>query len=242
MKVLILCAFSDELADFIKSIPTLKEAIINKRKCFQAKIKDHDVTITFSGIGNTLAACHTTALCETISPDCILMTGSAGGLLPGQITGDLIISNRIVDIDLYKLEECLTATPYEPCLTDPHTNKLIKRELLPDTTLANICQGISLPRVTLGTIAATNTFPAPKDTFALIKELGCAAIEMESAGVFNAASYYDIPVITIRAISNSLDSQGNDLGTPSDALAICSQRIALFLNEVLEKLNQQKYL
>lgn len=237
MKILILSAFKNELNAFINLLPALKQTVINHRLCWQTTFKNADITISFAGIGNTSSACHTTALCETLKPDAIFMVGSAGGLLPNQQMGDLIISNRIVDIDLYKLEECLTATPYEPCLTDPHTNKLIKRELAPDTTLANICQSISLPRVTMGAIAATNTFPAPKDTFALIKKLGCAAIEMESAGIFNAAGYYNIPVITIRAISNSLDAQGNDLGTPPDALTICSQRIALFLNEFLEKLN-----
>ena len=52
---------------------------------------------------------------------------------------------------------------------------------------------------------------------------------MESVGVFQAAKYYDIPVISVRAISNLLNSSGDDLGTGSDALTICSERISMYL-------------
>ena len=58
---------------------------------------------------------------------------------------------------------------------------------------------------------------------------------MESAGVFKAAEYYDVPVITIRAISNLLDDAGNDLGTRPDALGVCADRLALCLTAILNR-------
>lgn len=72
---------------------------------------------------------------------------------------------------------------------------------------------------------------------------------MESVGVFKAAKYHEIPVMTLRAITNLLNASGDDLGTEVDAIDICSERIALFLNQLLSntqllepiaRLNQQK--
>ncbi|MDO8954155.1 MAG: 5'-methylthioadenosine/S-adenosylhomocysteine nucleosidase [Gammaproteobacteria bacterium] len=237
MRILIQCAFEAELKSFISTLPAIEENVHAKRKCLHTKINGHDVYVAFSGIGTTSAGNTTTALCETIHPDCILMCGSAGGLIPGQKTGDLIISNSVIDIDLFSLREFLTGTPYEPCLTDPHTNKPIEREFSPHPLFLEICAATSLPNVTKGIIATSNTFPAPKEAFEQIKRLGCAGIEMESSGVFNAANHYDIPVITIRAISNSLDIDGKDLGTPTDAIERCSERLSEFLLELLARIH-----
>ena len=63
---------------------------------------------------------------------------------------------------------------------------------------------------------------------------------MESAAVFRAAEHYDTPVIAIRAISNSLDAEENDLGAEPGAIKICADRIATLLLECFAKTKQLK--
>ncbi len=237
MKILILSAFHDEARSFIATLQDIREVTLGKRKCLQGRVGEHDVYVSFSGIGTTSAAATTTALCERLNPDCILLCGSAGGLTAGQKTGDLVIGESIVDIDLFTLPKALTGTPYEPCLTDPHLDKALDLEFAPHPLFLEVCAGTTLESVSKGKIVTSNTFPAPPDAFKTILSLGCNAIEMESTGVLNAAKHYDIPVMVIRAISNSLDDDGKDLGTPATALSTCADRIRDFLQDLFVRIN-----
>jgi len=237
MRILILSAFAEEAAQFKEALPESKEVVIGRRKCFMANTEEHQIFISYTGIGTTSAASTTTALCERLDPDCILMCGSAGGLTAGQITGDIVIGETVVDIDLHTLPTALTGTPFEPCLTDPHLAKPIDLEFHPHPLFLEICAASGLDRVARGKIVTSNTFPAPPDAFRTIQELGCDAIEMESTGVFNAAKHYDIPVMAVRAVSNSLDADGKDLGTPEGGLAICSGRIRDFLHDLFPRIH-----
>src|SRR5689334_22721202 len=124
MKILILSAFKEELASFIAAHPELQIVKLGKRECIHTRItdaagKEHDIYISYTGIGTTNSAARTAAFCERLSPDCIFMCGTAGGLLPGQKTGDIVVSNKVLDIDLHGLRKALTGGQFEPCLTDP---------------------------------------------------------------------------------------------------------------------------
>lgn len=236
MRILVLGAFQAELANIIQMFPDIKQRTISKRRCMLAQMGTTELVFSTSGIGATAAACTTTALCEGYEPDYIILCGVAGGLEKNQQVGDLILAESIVDADLYALRGLLTGTPYAPCLTDPHTQTPIKNEYITNSSLLRIGSSLSLDRFKTGIIASSNVFPAPKELFAQIIKLGCSAIEMESSGVIKAAEHYNVPVITVRAISNLINSSGDDLGTASHALAICSQRIALFLSFFLQKI------
>lgn len=243
MKILILAAFKEELASFILAYPELKKLQVGTRTFLHTKLADlnskqHDIFVSFTGIGTINSASRTATFCECLAPDCIIMCGTAGGLIPGQKIGDIIVSNKVLDIDLYGLRQALTNTQYEPCLTDPHSNKPHAVEFLSAPEILKLCSKITIPGINImpGILATSNTFPAPKEAFALIKKLGCAGIEMESAGAIVAANDYDIPVITIRGISNLLTADGKDLGTSEGAIHTCSERLAQYLAILLTKI------
>ena len=150
---------------------------------------------------------------------------------------------------MHLLPAILRDTPYKNALIDPHRLTSITPEYAIHGSILETIPSFSFDRLKTGIIVTSNTFPAPKSLFSEIKSLDCSAIEMESAGVFKAAEYYDVPVITIRAISNLLDDAGNDLGTRADALEVCADRLALCLTailnhtlslEVIAAFNQQK--
>lgn len=236
MRIVILSAFEDELID-IKRHFDLKEKMISKCRCWVSQWEEHDVTLSLTGIGTSASAITTTILCEQLQPDLIMFCGVAGGLEPEQQIGDLVLARKIIDADLHQLPTILGQTPYKNALIDPHTLNPIMSEYAVAPSLCETLAAFTYDRLTLGVIATSNVFPAPKNLFAEIKHLNCSAIEMESSGVFKAAQYYDVPVITLRAISNLLDDAGNDLGTRVDALEICAQRLSSSLIHMLQHLS-----
>lgn len=236
MKILILSAFKNELETFEKNLIDSTEFFIgvnSRRRCLKGMLAEHEVYISYTGIGTMRAAATTTLLCEYLVPDIVFICGVSGGLVANQQIGDLIISHTVVDIDLHSLPDILMDTPYEICLTNPHTQLPLSVEYTANKSLLTICELIDMPRIRLGKIVTSNTFPVPREALAKIKSLQCDAIEMENAGVFYAVSYCHTPVIAIRSISNNLDNHGNDLGTTNNAIAICSERLADFLNQLI---------
>ena len=233
MRILILGAFQSELESITQKLSPLKETIIAKRRCLLSHKGNIEIAFSLSGLGTTAAACTTTALCEAYEPELIIMCGVAGGLEKDHKVGDLVLSNEIIDIDLKASYTLLQGTPYEPCLTDPHSMQQNTYNYTVHSSILNIASTVDIDRLKVGKIVTSNMFPSPKEQFDEIIKLGCSAIEMESVGVFKAASYYGTPVITVRAISNLLNNVGDDLGTEFDALALCSDRIAQFLSTLL---------
>jgi uncharacterized protein len=237
MRILILGAFQAELNSITRNFPDLQETIIAKRRCRITKKDNIEIAFSLSGLGTTAAACTTTALCEAYEPDFIILCGVAGGLEKDQKVGDLVLAKEILDADLHASQKLLRGTPYEPCLIDPHTLDPTTSEYKVHPLILDIGTSVPVDGLKIGTVVTSNVFPAPKELFAEIIKLGCSAIEMESVGVFKAAEYYGIPVMTIRAISNLLNVSGDDLGTELDVIAICSERIAIFLNGLLSNIH-----
>lgn len=233
MRIVILSAFEDELTNILAHFD-VTEKMISKCRCWVAQWSEHDVIVSLTGIGTSASAITTTILCEQLKPDLIIFCGTAGGLKSEHQIGDLVLANKIIDADLHQLPVLLRNTPYQKALIDPHTLKPITLEYGVNPLIRDKLSSFSFERLTHGTVVTSNTFPAPKSLFAEIKRLECSAIEMESAGVFKAAEYYEVPVITLRAISNRLDTDGNDLGTKDNALAICAQRLASCLIPILK--------
>lgn len=236
MRILILAAFQNELSAIFKAFPQLTEKTIAKRRCWVTKKDKHDLIFSLSGLGSTAAASTTTALCATLEPDLILVCGVAGGLKVGQQVGDLVLATKIIDADLHASTSYLQGTPYESCLIDPHTLEATSNEYKVQPLLLELAASLQLSGMSMGTIVSSNVFPAPKELFSEILQLGCSAIEMESVGVFKAAEYYSIPVLTIRAISNLLTTSGEDLGTEDDAIGMCSARLLQFIEHFLSKM------
>ena len=238
MRIIILGAFQDELTHIIHGFSGLKEHVISKCRYLSGQWNGHNVFIALSGIGTNAAAITTTILCERLQPDLIIFCGVAGGLKADQQIGDLVLANKIIDADLHLLPTLLKDTPYQSALIDPHTLKKIGSYYPAHATVLNLIEAFAFERLTQGSIVTSNTFPAPKSIFEEIKQFNCHAIEMESAGIYKAVEYYNVPVITIRSISNLLDEFGNDLGTKPDALQICSIRLAACLMQLLSHINQ----
>jgi adenosylhomocysteine nucleosidase len=233
MKIVILGAFQDELTQIYPLFSNLHEIMVSKARCLVGKWGEDDIYLTLSGIGTNAAAITTTMLCESLQPDIVIFCGVAGGLKSGQKIGDIVVANQVLDADLLLLPDLLKDSPYKNALNDPHALQPITTSYPVHSSLLNLMNTLSFKGLSQGIVVTSNAFPAPANLFEEIKSLQCSAIEMESAGIYKAAAYFNVPVLTLRAISNLLDESGNDLGTTPDALEVCSQRLADCLVHVL---------
>lgn len=241
MRILVLSAFETELKNVISNFESIELKIISKRKGYYVQQNNNQIFFSYTGLGTASSAATTTALCEVFKPDVIVMCGVAGGLEEGQQIGDLIIAKKVVDADLYASQKLLKDTPYEECLTDPHTQIPIKFVHESNPIFIELIQSIILKRLKEGIIITSNIFPAPKDLLNEIFKVKPSAIEMESSGVYKAAEFYNVPVLAIRAISNLLNSDGNDLGTTHKNIAMCSERLAEAILAIIKNISLLKY-
>lgn len=235
MRILILYAFDNEV-NVLKQHLTLSERQVNQCTYNQGYFGETEIYLARTGIGTTRASVITTRLSLALKPDIIFFMGTAGGLKPGLHTGDIFIGDKIVDIDLLHLPSVLADTPYASCLIEPHHETPIKLTYQLDPLLLKHLVKLNFPNVFSGTIATSNTFPAPKEALAIMKELDSSIIEMEGSGLAYAAFHDETPLVVIRAVSNNLDDNGNDLGTPEDAVISCSTRLADFMIIILKSM------
>ncbi|NNM59804.1 MAG: 5'-methylthioadenosine/S-adenosylhomocysteine nucleosidase [Legionellales bacterium] len=236
MKLLILSAFVDECLQF-KNQMVFTEKKINNFKYFEGLYDSHNVYLAMTGIGTIRSSATATMLCSKIKPDIVLFIGTAGGLKPDQKTGDILIGSHIIDIDLIHLPDVLKNTPYAPCLIDPHLETPLDFNYQLNPQLLNHFISLDFENVSSAIIATSNTFPAPIEALEIMKNMNSLAIEMENSGVCYAAQVQEIPFVAIRAISNNIDANGVDLGTPDDALKQCASRLAAFMDVILNKIN-----
>ena len=154
-----------------------------------------------SGIGKVNAAIATTLVIEHFSPDCVINTGSAGGIGKGLQVGDVVIGTQVAhhDVDVTAFGYAIGQVPQQPAsypsdLTLVHAAEQAARVF----QAANIRQGL---------IVSGDQFI--NDAFSI--ETICRefanpqAVEMEAAAIAQTCYQLGKPFVIIRAISDSAD-------------------------------------
>ena len=223
--LLILSAFAEELSAFVQQCEKLEPQQFAGKRFFQARYQHTTIAIAYTGIGHAAAQETTALLIQHICPSGILFVGTAGGLQAGQKVGELVIANAYLDVDTALLCNAVEGSAFDSALYDPHRQQRLQAHQSVSSTSQNLDHYFDAA-ITRGCLASTNVFPAPKEAMQLIQQQSCLAVEMEAAGFFRAAVAQAVPALMLRAVSNQLDAQGNDLGTDSQAIGLCAERLA----------------
>ena len=182
------------------------------------------VVFAAANVGTVFAGSAATTMIEKYEVSRIVFTGVAGGLLDGQCVGDLIVGTDVVN---YEMDARAFKPPW-----DPHEYQLGEIPFLKwrfyeaDAQMLALALEAPLPdgavrkqgRIASGSIfIGTETKRAMKAT--VWEPLGFpAACEMENAGVAQICRAYDIPYVSIRALSDLIDGDAN-----ADFAAFCQQ-------------------
>ncbi|WP_249604785.1 5'-methylthioadenosine/S-adenosylhomocysteine nucleosidase [Chromobacterium sp. IRSSSOUMB001] len=234
MNILLLSAFPAESAHLSQQLSAtwMPDPVLGALSCRSLQYNLHQLYLAETGVGTEDAALTTLALLQQRDIDLVLFLGTSGAVGDGWGIGDVVAGNKVVQMDLYGIDKILKGTPFESCLFNSNTHGQLETEW--DADPYWLAKLKALPRVKPGLIFSSNQFPVPADKFPAMLELGRGVIEMESSGVMRAARRVgSTPVLVLRAVSNIIDGQGQDTGTPEHGIELCAERLSATVLKLL---------
>ena len=197
MTVAIIGAMEEEVTLLREAMEVEEVKTIAHVEFTKGKLNGKDVVLLKSGLGKVNVAIATTLLFEHYAIDCVINTGSAGGLHPEANIGDVVVSNGTLyhDVDVTGFNYAYGQVPGMPAIYEPNADLMRKTEEV--LTKAN-------KTYWLGQIGTGDSFINRPDQMELIKK-NCpsvVAIEMEAAAVAQVCHHYEKPFIIVRALSD----------------------------------------
>lgn len=173
----------------------------------RGKIYGNDVVVAQSGIGKVNAAMCATAMIMEYSPDCIINSGIAGGLLGTMNVLDCVVAKDVCqhDFDLSAFGDPKGLVAGMDCV-QIKCDDLVRETLL--TAAKDICKGT----VSEGTVATGDVFVSGSELISYLRNnFGAIACEMEGGAVGQVCTFFGVPFGILRVISDSGDNIAYDI-------------------------------
>ncbi len=223
MKIAIVAAMAEELAPFRAHFSA--RTVWQQGKTVIEAVND-ELYLVESGIGKANAAATAAWLCDKIQPELIINTGTTGSFRSEFALGDVIYSDKFVysDVDATGFGYAFGQVPQMPA------EYPVAEELL-----AKIAAVLKANEITahLGTIVTTDSFMSSPEAIAAIRAAfpTIAAADMEGAAIAQIASFYEIPIINVRGISDHVGDSAPETfdNTVDFAAAQAFQAVAALL-------------
>ena len=204
MKYGIICAMEEEIKTLVEKLADKKEQSIADMNYYTGTINGHEVVLVQSGIGKVQAAVNTAFLANNFHVDCIINSGSAGGIGDGMHVGDVVLSTGTAyhDADSTAFGYKMGQMPGQPQIfeADAHLRAAVKKA----------AEENGLP-VREGLIVTGDQFINSTAKIKQIKSIFPDALcsEMEGAAVGQVAHEFNIPYLVIRAMSDVGDEEAS---------------------------------
>ncbi|QEY25561.1 5'-methylthioadenosine/adenosylhomocysteine nucleosidase [Neisseria zalophi] len=161
------------------------------------------VVLALSGIGKANAAAVTALVVSRFAPDCVINTGSAGGVGQGLKTGDVVIGTQVAhhDVDVTAFGYKIGQVPQLPAVFESDINLVERAE-----KAAAAFEGAAVYR---GLIVSGDQFVHSRDKVATIRSNfdGVLALEMEAAAIAQTCFQLNVPFVVVRAVSDGADEE-----------------------------------
>lgn len=204
MKYGIICAMEEEIKTLVEKLADKQEQSIADMKYYTGTINGHEVVLVQSGIGKVQAAVNTAFLANNFHVDCIINSGSAGGIGDGMHVGDVVLSTGTAyhDADSTAFGYKMGQMPGQPQIfeADAHLRTAVKKA----------AEENGLP-VREGLIVTGDQFINSTAKIKQIKGIFPDALcsEMEGAAVGQVAHEFNTPYLVIRAMSDVGDEEAS---------------------------------
>ena len=153
---------------------------------YEGKLFDKNIVVCHTNIGTINAAVATFAGIRKYNPTSIFVIGTAGAHREEIHRGDIVVATKIINLNSINYETKFFET----------SNDLLK--MIKETEVTNVYN------VYYGIVGSGDVWTKNPDK---IKELNnqysTLCEEMESAAIYEVSQKYDIPVVSIRVISNN---------------------------------------
>lgn len=233
----ILCALPEEQALLVEALgdpPPLAGVGMEAR---QGRLDGHEVVVAAAGVGKVNAAITATLLVERLDCRALVLSGVAGGLAEELHIGDLVIADRVIDVDYGRLTDGGRIV-YQPGTLPLPGDRPDPGYRLPDALAARVRERLAARGIeaAVGTIVTGDAFlasPIVRDELAAT--WGALAVEMEGSALCGVAERFDLPWLIVRALSDRAgEASLDDFGSFVSATAATSAHLVRELLPVFD--------
>ena len=198
-------AMEQEIELLRESMANVKHVSFGKFSAYEGELAGKRMVLVLSGIGKVNAAVSTSWVIHQFAPDCVINTGSAGGLSKGLKVGDVVIGETVAhhDVDVTAFGYVWGQVPQLPAVFASDKNLICQAE-----KAAQVFEGAA---VTQGLIVSGDRFVHSSEGVAEIRShfLDVKAVEMEAAAIAQTCYQLEVPFVIIRAVSDSADEKAD---------------------------------
>jgi adenosylhomocysteine nucleosidase len=208
----VLCALPQEQELLVAALgdpPPLPGTGLDARR---GRLDGRDVVVATAGVGKVKAAGTATLLVERLGCRALVLSGVAGGLGEELGIGDLVIAERVIDVDYGRLTDAGRIV-YQPGALPLPELRPEPGYQLPVALLERITEHLASSDLTarLGTILSGDAFLASaRVRDELATEWDALAIEMEGSAVCGVAERFGLPWLVVRALSDRAGEESVD--------------------------------
>ena len=198
-------AMEQEIELLRESMANVKHVSFGKFSAYEGELAGKRMILVLSGIGKVNAAVSTSWVIHQFAPDCVINTGSAGGLGKGLKVGDVVIGETVAhhDVDVTAFGYVWGQVPQLPAAFASDENLIRQAE-----KAAQVFEGAA---VTQGLIVSGDRFVHSSEGVAEIRSHfpEVKAVEMEAAAIAQTCHQLEVPFVIIRAVSDSADEKAD---------------------------------
>lgn len=198
-------AMEQEIELLRESMANVKHVSFGKFSAYEGELAGKRMVLVLSGIGKVNAAVSTSWVIHQFAPDCVINTGSAGGLGQGLKVGDVVIGETVAhhDVDVTAFGYVWGQVPQLPAVFTSDSNLIRQAE-----KAAQVFEGAA---VTQGLIVSGDRFVHSSEGVAEIRSHfpDVKAVEMEAAAIAQTCHQLEVPFVIIRAVSDSADEKAD---------------------------------
>ena len=198
-------AMEQEIELLRESMANVKHVSFGKFSAYEGELAGKRMVLVLSGIGKVNAAVSTSWVIHQFAPDCVINTGSAGGLGKGLKVGDVVIGETVAhhDVDVTAFGYVWGQVPQLPAVFTSDSNLIRQAE-----KAVQVFEGAA---VTQGLIVSGDRFVHSSEGVAEIRSHfpEVKAVEMEAAAIAQTCHQLEVPCVIIRAVSDSADEKAD---------------------------------
>jgi adenosylhomocysteine nucleosidase len=187
-EVVVVSAMREELSAFVRATTKCVPLGVPEIDLRRAVFRGHNVLLLSTGMGAGRMERAMDRLLRIFSPRRLALVGVAGALTPGLAVGDVVVAERVLDLEPRQPTPSEEITTYVPRLSSAEKHALEKG------------------RVRFGSCATQGRIAlSTNDKTMLVRHFQLqapATVDLESAAFARVASQTELPWIVIRAVSD----------------------------------------
>lgn len=203
--VAVIGAMAQEIELLKNSMENVQTETFGRFAVHRGRFGGKNMVLALSGIGKANAAAVTALAVGRFAPDCVINTGSAGGVGQGLKVGDVVIGTQTAhhDVDVTAFGYALGQVPQLPAVFESDAALAAAAE-----TAAAAFEGAAVRR---GLVVSGDQFVHSSEKTAFIRNsfAGVQAVEMEAAAIAQTCFQLNVPFVVVRAVSDSADEEAS---------------------------------